>query len=51
MAMNKLMKDHIFYRLDKVHEGTSHIFSDKFFENLTMVTNALDSIPARRYVD
>jgi len=38
-------------RLDKVHEGTSHIFNDKFFESLSIVTNALDNVKARLYVD
>lgn len=38
-------------RLDKVHEGTSHIFNDKFFTDLNIVTNALDNVKARIYVD
>jgi hypothetical protein len=42
--MNKELKNHILARLDKVHEGTVHIFSDKFFEELTVVTNALDNV-------
>lgn len=49
--MNNEMKSHIVARLDKVHEGTANIFSDKFFEDLTIVTNALDNVQARRYVD
>lgn len=49
--MNKDLKDNIIARLDKVHEGTSNIFTDQFFESLTVVTNALDNIHARRYID
>jgi len=49
--MNSEMKNHIVARLDKVYEGTANIFSDKFFEDLTIVTNALDNVQARRYVD
>jgi ubiquitin-activating enzyme E1 len=51
IQMNKYLKGHIVARLDKVHEGTSHIFTDKFFEDLKVVTNALDNVQARRYVD
>jgi len=51
VQMNRLLKGHITARLDKVHEGTSHIFTDKFFEELTLVANALDNVHARRYVD
>lgn len=49
--MNKMLKGHIIARLDKVHDGTNHIFTDKFFESLTIVTNALDNVAARKYVD
>jgi len=49
--MNKEYKDHLIARLDKVHEGTSYIFTDKFFGGLTAVTNALDNVQARRYID
>ena len=38
-------------RLDKVHEGSANIFTDKFFEDLTIVTNALDNVQARKYID
>eukprot|EP00826_Nyctotherus_ovalis_P044102 TRINITY_DN4733_c0_g3_i1.p1 TRINITY_DN4733_c0_g3~~TRINITY_DN4733_c0_g3_i1.p1 ORF type:complete len:529 (-),score=187.98 TRINITY_DN4733_c0_g3_i1:63-1649(-) len=37
--------------LDKVHEGTAHIFTDNFFGKLNAVTNALDNVQARRYID
>lgn len=49
--MNRDLKENIIARLDKVHEGTAHIFTDQFFEELTVVTNALDNIQARRYID
>jgi ubiquitin-activating enzyme E1 len=49
--MNKDLTGHILARLDKVHEETNHIFSDKFFESQTIVTNALDNVAAREYVD
>lgn len=49
--MNKDLKGNILARLDKVHEGTAHIFTDKFFEDLTLVTNALDNVQARIYID
>lgn len=51
IQMNSELKGHIIARLDKVHEGTANIFTDKFFEDLTIVTNALDNVQARRYVD
>ena len=49
--MNKDLKGHVIARLDKVCEATSHIFTDKFFETTTVVTNALDNVQARRYID
>lgn len=49
--MNPLLKNHIVARLDKVHDGTEHIFTDQFFEGLDIVANALDNVAARRYVD
>ena len=38
------MKNHIVARLDKVHEGTANIFSEKFFIEQNIATNALDNI-------
>lgn len=49
--MNPDLKGNIIARLDKVFEGTNHIFTDKFFEDQTIVTNALDNIMARKYID
>jgi molybdopterin/thiamine biosynthesis adenylyltransferase len=42
--MNRELKENIIARLDKVHEGTAHIFTDQFYEDLTVVTNALDNV-------
>jgi molybdopterin/thiamine biosynthesis adenylyltransferase len=42
--MNPDLKGNVIARLDKVHEGTSHIFTNKFFEELTIVMNALDNV-------
>ena len=49
--MNAELKDNIIARLEKVHDGTAHIFTDKFFEEQSIVTNALDNIMARKYID
>lgn len=50
-SMNPKLQGHLTARLDKVHEATSNIFTDQFFEGLSIVTNALDNIQARRYID
>merc|ERR1712045_129239 len=47
--MNKELKGNIIARLDKVCPATDNIFTDKFFEELTIVTNALDNVQARLY--
>lgn len=49
--MNKELKGNIIARLDKVCEATAHIFTDRFFETTTVVTNALDNVQARKYID
>ena len=49
--MNPALKSHITARLEKVHDGTAHIYTDKFFSSLSLVANALDNVQARRYVD
>ena len=51
VQMNPDLKQHIEARLDKIHDGTSHIYNDKFFRNQTIVTNALDNVAARLYID
>jgi len=49
--MNKDLKNHIIAREDYLEPNTKHIYSDNFFKNLTIVTNALDNLKARLYVD
>ena len=49
--MNKELKENIIARFDKIHEATNNIYTDQFFEELTVVTNALDNVHARRYID
>lgn len=49
--MNPRLKGHIKAKLDKVCEATRELFDNEFFENQTIVANALDNIEARRYVD
>lgn len=51
IQMNPSMKGHISARLERVSEATKDIFSDEFFRDLTIVTNALDNVAARRFVD
>lgn len=50
-AMNPALKGKIESRLDKVGPETQNIFDDAFWSNLDLVTNALDNIEARTYVD
>ena len=38
-------------RVDRVGVETEHIFNTAFFESLDFVTNALDNVDARRYMD
>ena len=49
--MNEELKGHIIARQDKVHDGSTNIYTDTFFEELTVVANALDNVEARRYID
>jgi len=49
--MNPGLKSHISARLDKVFDGSAHIFTNEFFEDLSIVTNALDNVKARLYID
>jgi len=51
VQMNQDLKGKIHARLDKVHAGSAHIFTDKFFEDVDIVANALDNVQARRYID
>ena len=51
LQMNPGLKGHIVAKLDKVCEASENIYSDKFFKSLNLVTNALDNVQARLYVD
>jgi len=51
VQMNPTLKGKIIARTEKVQESTSYIFSDQFFTELNAVTNALDNVQARRYID
>ncbi|KAI9800284.1 MAG: hypothetical protein M1833_003398 [Piccolia ochrophora] len=50
-AMNRDLKGKIDTMRDEVGEGTEHVFNEDFWEGLDGVTNALDNIKARTYVD
>lgn len=51
IAMNPDLAGKIDARIDKVAEDTEHIFNNEFWTNLDVVTNALDNVEARTYVD
>ncbi|EGF81957.1 hypothetical protein BATDEDRAFT_19117 [Batrachochytrium dendrobatidis JAM81] len=50
-AMNPHTKGKIVSLADRVGADTEHVFNDVFWERLTGVTNALDNVDARKYVD
>ncbi|OBA23534.1 ubiquitin-activating enzyme E1 [Metschnikowia bicuspidata var. bicuspidata NRRL YB-4993] len=50
-AMNPDLTGKIHPKLDKVGPETEDIFGDAFWEPLDFVTNALDNVDARTYVD
>ncbi|KAF2738930.1 ubiquitin-activating enzyme E1 [Polyplosphaeria fusca] len=50
-AMNPDLKGKIVTLQDKVGADTEHIFNEQFWEGLDAVTNALDNVEARTYVD
>jgi molybdopterin/thiamine biosynthesis adenylyltransferase len=49
--MNPDLKSHIVANLDKIHDGTAHVYNESFFAQQTIVTNALDNVAARLYID
>lgn len=49
--MNPQLQGKIMAKQDRVGEDTEHIFNDDFWEKLDGVTNALDNVEARKYVD
>ncbi|CZR64942.1 probable ubiquitin-protein ligase (E1-like (ubiquitin-activating) enzym) [Phialocephala subalpina] len=50
-AMNPDLKGHIVTMRDRVGADTEHIFNEQFWAELDGVTNALDNVDARTYVD
>jgi ubiquitin-activating enzyme E1 len=50
-AMNPDLKGHIVTLRDRVGQDTEHIFDENFWNELDGVTNALDNVDARTYVD
>ena len=50
-AMNPDLKGKFVILPDRVGAETEHIFSENFWEDLDGVTNALDNVDARQYVD
>lgn len=51
VAMNPELEGHIVTMRDRVGADTEHIFNEEFWEELDGVTNALDNVDARTYVD
>jgi len=50
-AMNPDLKGHIVTLRDRVGQDTENIFNETFWKELDGVTNALDNVDARTYVD
>ena len=50
-AMNPDLRGKIIAIKDRVGPDTEHIFNEDFWESLDGVTNALDNVDARQYVD
>ncbi|KAI5785600.1 hypothetical protein DFH27DRAFT_264961 [Peziza echinospora] len=49
--MNPDLNGHISSLRDRVGPDTEHVFNEDFWEQLDLVTNALDNVEARTYVD
>ncbi|KAJ8661405.1 hypothetical protein O0I10_002671 [Lichtheimia ornata] len=50
-AMNPDLKDKITVYQERVGPDTENIYNDEFFDALSGVTNALDNVEARKYMD
>jgi len=50
-AMNPDLKGKVVTFRDRVGQDTEHVFNENFWEELDGVTNALDNVDARTYVD
>jgi len=49
--MNPQLKDRVEGRLDKVCDDTVAIYNEGFFKSQSIVTNALDNVKARLFID
>ena len=49
--MNPQLKDRIEARLEKVCDDTINSYNENFFKSQTIVTNALDNVKARLFID
>lgn len=49
--MNPALKGHILCKQEPVGQSTESVFNDEFFAGLDGVTNALDNVAARQYMD
>lgn len=50
-AMNPDLKGKVVTYRDRVGQDTEHVFNESFWEELDGITNALDNVDARTYVD
>lgn len=51
IQMNPDLKGRVTSLLDKVSTQTQHIFDESFFQQMSCVTNGLDNVPARKFID
>ncbi|KAJ3194710.1 hypothetical protein HK101_002132 [Irineochytrium annulatum] len=51
MVMNPDLKGKVKFYAERVGRDTERVFDDEFWSKLSGVTNALDNVEARRYVD
>jgi ubiquitin-activating enzyme E1 len=49
--MNPDLEGKIISRQDRVGQDTEHIYDEEFFNDLNVITNALDNVEARTYMD
>ena len=49
--MNPDLEGKLTARLDKLHPGTEETYNNAFYHELDVVTNALDNVQARLYID
>jgi molybdopterin/thiamine biosynthesis adenylyltransferase len=49
--MNSHLKDKVEARLDKVCDDTLAVYNESFFKSQSIVTNALDNVKARLFID